>query len=334
MMEEHPTETEEGLILVNKPIGVTPFQLIQQYLQKHPECKERKISFAGRLDPMAHGLMILLAGDHVLRQKELELKTKEYHFQVLLGFSTDTYDVLGLLDGQRQRPSHDEMKKYIRENLLSYVGRYDQPYPPYSAARVDGRALHEWAKEGKLSEIQIPSVSVEVFELELLEETIITTDQLWTQVKDKIDRLGPERSTPQKKKRKRGLGASANDFRQTQILQLWSEELERVDVKEHLVLHFKARVSPGTFIRSIANRMGKELACGALAFDIYRTKVGDLSISDAEEMETRETNRSERIDGGPLESREGTEEAIEEQARDKRTKMIWFFWLVSAHLDH
>ena len=74
-------------IKIYKPIGITPLQLIKKYKREN-NIKE-KISFAGRLDPMAHGEMVLLKGDECKKQDSFCGKDKIYEFEILYGFTTD-----------------------------------------------------------------------------------------------------------------------------------------------------------------------------------------------------------------------------------------------------
>ena len=82
-------------IKIYKPIGVTPVQLVEKY--KKENSIDEKVSFAGRLDPMASGLMIILTNEHCLQQNNFHNFSKIYEFKIAIGLSTDTYDILGLI---------------------------------------------------------------------------------------------------------------------------------------------------------------------------------------------------------------------------------------------
>eukprot|EP01117_Protostelium_nocturnum_P016365 TRINITY_DN6469_c0_g1_i1.p1 TRINITY_DN6469_c0_g1~~TRINITY_DN6469_c0_g1_i1.p1 ORF type:complete len:349 (-),score=136.62 TRINITY_DN6469_c0_g1_i1:211-1119(-) len=292
------------------------------------------MSFAGRLDPMARGLMIVLKGDAMKRQKEVETVSKVYQFQMLMGFSTDTFDILGMensssnfrdlqpnsipssdsstdqdkshIDGKIERSEAFDIEKQerivemVRLEAKKMIERFEQPYPPYSSARVDGRPLHEWARLGKLSEIKIPTAMVEIFSLEVLKSERQSPTQIYESMRKRIGRLKSGKDKEEKvslalmKKRKRGQGESHNDFRQEEILKRWKSILindseERNEKKEEeieeeknlLIITMEAKVSSGTFIRSITDRIGKNLGCGAIAFDIYRTQVESYNIDSA-----------------------------------------------------
>ena len=87
---------ENNIFNVFKPIGISPLGAIKALKEKYPELKNEKMTYAGRLDPLAEGALLILAGNAV-HEKEKYLKLdKEYEGEILFGFTTDTYDILGL----------------------------------------------------------------------------------------------------------------------------------------------------------------------------------------------------------------------------------------------
>src|SRR3989338_8916844 len=85
------------VLVVNKPLGVTSFDVIRDLKKRFPG---EKIGHAGTLDPLADGVLICLIGkDSTKRQSEFMDCDKDYVFDVLFGFETDTYDILGLVNG-------------------------------------------------------------------------------------------------------------------------------------------------------------------------------------------------------------------------------------------
>ena len=84
-------------ILINKLLGSTPLEAINKFKKQNPAYKDEKIAYAGRLDPMAQGLLLLIIGDKENKKINKHLKKdKEYHAQILLGIQTDSYDILGI----------------------------------------------------------------------------------------------------------------------------------------------------------------------------------------------------------------------------------------------
>jgi tRNA U55 pseudouridine synthase TruB len=82
--------------LIEKNVGVTPLQAIETFRKEKPELKDLPLTYAGRLDPMAGGKLLVLIGDECKRREKYDGLDKEYEFEVLLGFASDSGDVLGL----------------------------------------------------------------------------------------------------------------------------------------------------------------------------------------------------------------------------------------------
>jgi len=230
-----------------------------------------KISYAGRLDPMARGVLVLLVGDENKKRDMYQMFDKEYSFQMVLGMNTDTYDFLGMIENISINNSHvlenDDMDGiYTRiQNLCqSFIGKINQPYPPYSSFKVNGKSLFKWSNEGLLHTIEIPSKMVEIFELKLESIKLMPMGDFLNYVRINIGNI------------------TSGEFRQERILKQWEEFSLNPNYKDtnFPLLSFTSHVSHGTFIRSIANEMGKQLGTGAIAIDIYRTRVGPYSISN------------------------------------------------------
>ena len=188
-------------------------------------------------------------------------------------------------------------------------------YPPFSSARVRGRPLFHWARQGKekLKEIEqdIPVVEVTIERLEILSRHQFTAPLL----KAHLEAL---------------IGSVAGDFRQANILRSWQQHVfaqhcldapvsvtnDKEEGQDNnseggpccTVLRMKATVTSGTYIRSLAHEMGERLGVGAIALDIFRTRVGDYSIDDAFAMPSTEeattTSNEHRQYFRPTEPRE------------------------------
>ena len=86
------------VLKVWKNTGQTPLDTIDQLRIDNPEYKDEKITYAGRLDPLAEGEMILLVGEEVHNKQDYLDLEKEYEVDILLGVSTDSFDILGLVE--------------------------------------------------------------------------------------------------------------------------------------------------------------------------------------------------------------------------------------------
>lgn len=249
------------VITVNKPRGITPLQTIQLFKQKFPSYQNEKMSYAGRLDPMASGLLILLIGEQNKKRNEFESLEKTYEFELLLGITTDTYDALGLITAIS--PLQPNALKQCLQLLPSFIGSHEQAYPPFSSMNVSGKPLYYWAREGKLHDIKIPTKIVTIKSLEITSTSLIKSPDLVANVVTVIKQVN-------------------GDFRQDEIIKRW-ETLVKKDLSFPLIT-CRATVTSGTYIRSLAHEIGKKLGTGAIAYSIHRTKVGQYHLKDALEL--------------------------------------------------
>lgn len=143
----------EGILLVDKPEGITSFRLVQ-ILRRHTGIK--KIGHAGTLDPFATGLMVMLIGRRYTRLSDTFLcQNKEYIAEVFLGTTTNTYDCEGIITEQSSYiPSLEE----IFQAIQSFQGEILQTPPMFSAKKKEGKKLYELARKG----IEIPRESIRV----------------------------------------------------------------------------------------------------------------------------------------------------------------------------
>ncbi|WP_213357760.1 tRNA pseudouridine(55) synthase TruB [Chlamydiifrater phoenicopteri] len=137
------TDLKEGILLVNKPKGRTSFSLIRA-LTKLTGIK--KIGHAGTLDPFATGVMVMLLGRRYTRLSDkLLFQDKEYDAIAHLGTTTDSYDCDGKVVGRSKKvPTLQE----VLTASESFQGEILQVPPMFSAKKVQGRKLYEYARKG------------------------------------------------------------------------------------------------------------------------------------------------------------------------------------------
>jgi tRNA pseudouridine55 synthase len=248
-----------------KPIGFTPVDLIKKLKNKFPEYKDTKIAFAGRLDPMAHGVLILMLDNAIKERNKYLGLTKQYEFEVFYGVSTDTYDQLGLVKNATDGKLNNSiitpafLKNKIEIFLKNKTGKSLQAFPPYSSKEVHGKPLYQWARENKLSEISMPSKEIEIYEFELLSIEKIPAGIIKINILSNIEKV-------------------VGDFRQKEIVKQWNDFFRKMNKKDFLVAKFRLTCSSGTYVRGMVNEMGEEFGCGATALDILRTKVGGYEL--------------------------------------------------------
>jgi tRNA pseudouridine55 synthase len=155
----------QGVLLVDKPAGLTSHEVCQRVKAK---LRLGKVGHGGTLDPFATGLLPLLLNGATRLMPQLQGATKEYEAVVRLGTRTDTMDPTGEVI---ETGDHSGVTKAdIAAQLPQFTGRITQTIPRYSAARVDGKRLYEYAREGL--EVELPTKEVEITEIALLNFTV------------------------------------------------------------------------------------------------------------------------------------------------------------------
>lgn len=149
----------EGIIVVDKPIGITSFDVIR-VLRRN--LKERRIGHTGTLDPLATGILVICVGKATKLAQDIEGYEKEYVADLELGFKTDTYDIEGkvLAKVEEFNISYENFE----ETLQTFKGDIKQIPPMYSAIKVDGKKLYELAREGVEIERKARDVSIKNLE--------------------------------------------------------------------------------------------------------------------------------------------------------------------------
>jgi len=238
------------------------------------------MTYAGRLDPMAEGILIILVGDECKNKEKYLGLDKEYEIEVVFGISTDTHDALGLATLwplTSKSETFDSMEqKLLSLNLSKYCGKFIQEYPPYSAKTVGGKQLHELARTGELPK-KMPTREVEIYSIEKLSnknddptektsgKNLLRANNLLEQIISMIDRVH-------------------GDFRQEQIKKKWRELLKTKQSEMKLPtsqntnnyfysLRCRVKCSGGTYMRTLADKIGQDLGTGAFVLTIKRTKI-------------------------------------------------------------
>ncbi len=202
-----------GLILVNKPVGITSFKLVHIIRKK---LNVKKAGHCGTLDPLASGLMIVLAGKYTKLQDKFMKQDKVYHATIRLGLKTDSGDLDGKIISQSDF-SH-VTKDLIGQVCKSFIGKIKQIPPMYSALKVNGQKLYELARKG---------ITVE---------------------------------------------------RKPREITIYS-----IDLTDYQKDNFSIRVkcSSGTYIRTLAEDIGKKLNADTVLINLIREEIGNYKLSDA-----------------------------------------------------
>ncbi len=143
-----------GILIVNKPKGMTSHDVVS-FVRKTLHIK--KVGHTGTLDPNATGVLVLLLGSFTKLSNSLVCDEKEYEVKVKLGIKTDTLDIDGTII-QKQNNEFDS--EDLRKNIMSFKKTYNQEVPIYSAVKINGKKLYEYARENK--EIELPKREVTI----------------------------------------------------------------------------------------------------------------------------------------------------------------------------
>lgn len=236
----------DGIILIDKPSGMTSFGVVARVRRQLSEREEEKgaaraagsasarrdeekpsvvphkrkrvkVGHTGTLDPFATGLMILVVGKECKNAGQYSKLDKVYEATIRLGETSSTGDPEGeLIHVSDRLPSEEEVAKALKQ----FKGEIEQTPPIYSAIKIGGQRAYKLARKGEV--IEIPKRQVTIHQLELLSYAY------------------PE-------------------------------------------LRVRAHVSSGTYIRSLAEDIGAALGVGAYCSDLRRTTISQWSVDDADD---------------------------------------------------
>ncbi|ONN27311.1 tRNA pseudouridine synthase B [Thermosipho affectus] len=147
-----------GFLNVYKPKGVTSHDVIDEIRKK---LGTRRVGHAGTLDPFAEGVLVVGIGSATRLLEYLQVERKKYFVKILLGITTETFDITGEVVEERVC---DKAEEEIIETIKSFKGRYKQVPPAYSAKKYKGERLYKLARKGKI--ISLPPVEVEIYSIE------------------------------------------------------------------------------------------------------------------------------------------------------------------------
>lgn len=159
-MSQPTREEPEGILLVDKPSGMTSHDVVSR-LRRVLGIK--RIGHAGTLDPMATGLLIMLIGRATKVSQYMMSMDKEYTGTIRLGISTDTQDAEG--EVLEERPVPELTEEAVRGHMASFLGDQYQTPPMFSAKKVQGQKLYKLARKGQTIEREPRVIHVSRFDL-------------------------------------------------------------------------------------------------------------------------------------------------------------------------
>ena len=161
----------DGLLIVDKPRGVSSFNVIRDVRKEYGI---RAVGHIGTLDPEASGVLPILVGKATKLSDLLMLHDKDYIAEITLGIKTDSGDVEGNII-ERDDSNHNSDKNQILTVLNSFKGHSKQIPPMYSAVKVNGKRLYEYARAGE--EVERPSRKATIFDFRRISEPVYNEDK-------------------------------------------------------------------------------------------------------------------------------------------------------------
>ncbi|MFV0250122.1 MAG: tRNA pseudouridine(55) synthase TruB [Bacilli bacterium] len=169
-----------GLLFINKEPNKTSRDIVNEICKK---LNTKKVGHTGTLDPMATGVLIICVGAATKLVDIITSKEKVYEAEITLGIKTNTLDTTGeILTTQATTKTKEE----IEQVLNSMIGTYSQQVPSYSAVKINGKKLYEYARE-KI-QIELPSRQVEIKSLELISDIIYENNKTIFKIRTKVSK--------------------------------------------------------------------------------------------------------------------------------------------------
>lgn len=152
----------DGIVLINKEEGLTSRDVVNKIVKK---LNLKKVGHAGTLDPIAKGLLVIGIGKGTKILDLLTMNTKEYIATSKIGIETDTLDISGNILNKTNDFSLKREK--LINTLNSFIGSYYQEVPKYSAVKINGKKLYEYARNDL--NVDLPKRLITIYKIELLE---------------------------------------------------------------------------------------------------------------------------------------------------------------------
>ncbi len=149
-----------GILIVNKPTNFTSRDVVNKV---GGILHTKKVGHTGTLDPIANGVLVICIGNTTKLCEVLTSEYKEYIATIKLGIKTDTLDTTGTIVEEK---TFNITESQIKEVLSSFLGTSIQTTPIYSAVKVNGKKLYEYAREG--IKVELPTREINITNIELL----------------------------------------------------------------------------------------------------------------------------------------------------------------------
>lgn len=238
-------------VCIYKKVGYTPLQVVRDILPYLQEDEKDKITYVGRLDPMAEGWMHVLWNGDLNEKARIASYDKVYEVEILCGVSTDTGDVLGLIQDSNTK---DVEKSEISNVILGFIGPFTYPYPKYSSPSI------KKTLQGDIPEERLQKGSI--YSIEEVGVTEIESVDVQKEIEKKLLLCNMD-----------------GDFRLEQIKKGWELFFEN-NTNRFMNIKVHVHCSSGTYMRTLAEELGKKLHMAACALSIKRIGIKSFLNND------------------------------------------------------
>jgi tRNA pseudouridine(55) synthase len=233
-------------------IGETPLEALFRLKKRNKKYRNEKLSYIGRLDPMAEGKMLVLIGEENKNRDKYLNFDKEYEARFVIGLCTDSGDVLGLI---RRFGSDDFLlSTNISKAILSLKNLKMQKYPWLSGKTINGVKMFELFKKGLIENIEIPEHQVKIKQIFDIKVSKVSVSKMKKDIFKRINTV-------------------SGDFRQNDIKKEWLKFFKKNSNKFLQKFSFKVRVSSGTFIRGFCEELEGKFGQPVFLYHLKRTKI-------------------------------------------------------------
>lgn len=272
----------------------TPKGTIDRYIKSGALPAGKHYTYAGRLDPLASGILPVLDEATLAEKADILVLPKVYEIEVLFGVSTDSFDILGkvyslkdsikwhtlsISEKLAQTKSFEDFKdmlnrfahfegdsyKVDKESIHTCIGSYTQTYPFFSSQPVEGLSLFAYTKKFGIEKANIhaPKKEVSLINISYIDSRYIELKDLKQLVQGTVSNI-------------------SGDFRQDEILKQWNNFFENNNHNQSgfPVMRLQLEVSSGFYMRSFACWLGQLAGTGAIALSICRKSIGPYTESD------------------------------------------------------
>lgn len=170
----------DGILVVNKPIGYTSRDVVNIVAKT---LNTKKVGHTGTLDPMASGVLVICVGKALKLCEFLTDHDKDYIAGVTLGIETDTLDMGGNV---LSTESVDIESQTIIDVVTSFKGSYMQEVPKFSAVKINGKKLYEYARNN--IDVKLPSRNVNIFNIQVVDNIVYKNEKIEFNIKTSVSK--------------------------------------------------------------------------------------------------------------------------------------------------